>query len=351
MISKSVAPVSQSAGLSLPVTSSTSNNEGVRLCIIATYFGQLPAYFQLWLRSCARNPHILFLVITDQSHDAYCLPENVRFERMTLQEVRQIFSAVLGTPVALNKPYKICDFRPIFWIFVDWFRINCSHWGHCDIDVIFGNLKKMIPEELLQDCDRLFEVGHLSIYRYCALVNSMAFSRRTGTDLLRVVSSDKHFGFDEHRGVNLAWQSNGLRWHRDQRICFDVEPHVEAIQTSQFAINRRRQVIYWSDGDLFHAFRTAFGRLQIREIAYVHFQKRQIRPQLDQHRAAAFAITPDAFVEPPLAPDGAIDVPKLLALAKIPSLRGTATVALNAVRQIKAQIGLRRRATALLYNE
>lgn len=266
--------------------------EAVQLCLIATYFGPLPSSFQLWLHSCAANSQVQFLVLTDQLYGSYQVPPNVRFEHTTLSELQDIFSARLGVSVALNKPYKMCDFKPFYWILVDWFEIACSHWGHCDLDVIFGDLQGFITVELLQKYDRLFELGHLSIYRNCDLVNSMCFSRRTGMRWDEVVTSNDHFGFDEHNGVNLAWELMNLRWYRDEHICFDVEPRVAAIQTCQFKVNNHRQTIYWENGHLFHAFRTLRGKVRIREIAYVHFQKRQLLPQFDSYGVTALSQDP-----------------------------------------------------------
>lgn len=347
MTSQPVTPV-PSCAQSLPADAhnSTSSNP-IQICIIATYFGPLPAYFQLWLRSCAANPRIQFLLISDQSPERYKLPANIRFERASLSDLREIFSAALGIPVELRKPYKICDFRPFYWILVNWFGIECSHWGHCDVDVIFGDLSKFLPPELLDRCDRLFELGHLSIYRNCPIVNSMCFSHFTGSRWKHVVTSEDHYGFDEHNGVNLAWEVVGLRWHRNKRICFDIEPSGAAIQTAKFGVNHHRQVIYWVNGRLFQAFLAVSGQARVHEIAYVHFQKRNLQPQFDQESATAFVLTGDTILEVPLDLSGSVNLPKLLAAARIPSVREKAIVALNAARNLKAEFQLRQRAASV----
>ena len=40
-----------------------------------------------------------------------------------------------------------------------------DYWGHCDCDLIFGNLEKNVTPLLNEDYDKLFAAGHLTIYK------------------------------------------------------------------------------------------------------------------------------------------------------------------------------------------
>ena len=71
-----------------------------RICIISCYFGSLPQYFPLWLRSCSYNPDIDFLVFSDQNGGG--LPDNVRLVHTTLDRIRQRIEEILQMKVSLD---------------------------------------------------------------------------------------------------------------------------------------------------------------------------------------------------------------------------------------------------------
>ena len=56
-----------------------------KIGIICCYFGSLPNYFNLWLKSCAANPTIDWLFFTDQSIET--LPKNVHLHLTTLETI------------------------------------------------------------------------------------------------------------------------------------------------------------------------------------------------------------------------------------------------------------------------
>ena len=75
------------------------------------------------------------------------------------------FEKKLGFPVALNSPYKLCDFKPSDGeVFEDYLN-DYDYWGHCDVDLIWGDIRKFVTDELLEKYVRIFSRGHCSIYR------------------------------------------------------------------------------------------------------------------------------------------------------------------------------------------
>ena len=79
------------------------------ICIIGVYFGKLPEYINLWLKSCSYNPDIDFIIFGDNKIDN--LPPNVKHIPMTLQEMKKLADEKLGLDTALYTPYKCCDFK------------------------------------------------------------------------------------------------------------------------------------------------------------------------------------------------------------------------------------------------
>ena len=55
-------------------------------------------------------------------------------------------------------------------IFKD-FLSDYSHWGYCDSDVIFGDLKSFLTEDKLNNYDRIYQHGHMCIYKNSDEIN------------------------------------------------------------------------------------------------------------------------------------------------------------------------------------
>lgn len=149
----------------------------VSFCI--PYFGQWPFWMRLFLESCRPNSCAEFLLFADHPLPIEP-PENVRFIPMTLVEFEKRVSQVLEMPVKINDTHKVCDFRPFFsYVFSD-YLCESEFWGYCDIDLVFGDLSRVLNPENLADIDILtayprFIAGHFTVLRNCEAVNSLAF--------------------------------------------------------------------------------------------------------------------------------------------------------------------------------
>ena len=169
------------------------------ISIIGCYFGKLRPDFGVWLQSCAANPTIDFLVFTDQQWDD--LPENVRFFHMSFSECRNLIQSKFDFPISLNTPYKLCDFKPAFgYIFSEYIK-EYTFWGWCDFDMIFGDIRAFITEDVLSRYDKILPFGHLSLMRNTITNNQIFKTKGESLDYRTVFSHSSIYVFDEIVGV------------------------------------------------------------------------------------------------------------------------------------------------------
>ncbi len=153
---------------------------------LCCYFGQWPSHFAFWLKSCEYNSGIDFLLVSDIPVEGYTLPQNVHLHRMSFTEVQQRIHGLFDPELApsrcvIDRPYKLCDYKTAFGqIFSDLF-VGYDYWGYYDIDTIWGNILKFIPENADSHLIKIFPCGHLSFIRNVApydqvfrLVNQVA---------------------------------------------------------------------------------------------------------------------------------------------------------------------------------
>lgn len=244
--------------------------------LFAVYFGVLPNYFEFWLASCGKNINFNWVFITDQCIDSMNIPSNVVVFREDFAEFIKFFEKRLDIKVDWPiDPYKLCDFKPVYYLLLEKYNIEADFWGHCDLDLIFGDLKKFLSENVLSAYDRIYSEGHLSIYRNSKFVNEVYRIPCKDLDWKRILESKKIHGFDEHNGVNLIWKSLDLRFLK-RSAAIDVHPGFSGLyDVNPFNI-LFRQCYKYENGKILQVGVGVFGVKIVREYCYMHFQKRHV---------------------------------------------------------------------------
>ena len=142
-----------------------------RICFIVPYFGKLPAYFQIWLNSCKSNPTINWILFTNDKAN-YEYPTNVRVVYCSFEDIKSLIYKNFDFDIRIDTPYKLCDYKVAYGeIFSDYLK-DYDFWGYCDIDLIWGDIRKFYTPGLLAKYDKIGNQGHATIYRNEPDVNS-----------------------------------------------------------------------------------------------------------------------------------------------------------------------------------
>lgn len=269
-----------------------------KICIINVYFGKYPNYFHLWLHSAKMNPTIDFLLVTDQQLQD--LPENVRTLSMNLEQFSKLASEKIGLEIHVPNPYKICDFKVTYGLVFEDYLKDYDFWGHCDVDLIWGDLRKFFPDELLDKYDRILKWGHLSLYKNTpdAVKYFMLDGCKRGS-YKEVLQSKKHYAFDESTGVTSIFDKNNLSQY-DGNIIAGID-----VKYKRFALNNKqrdakKQVFYYNDGHVYRAY-SDDGKILTDEFAYIHLHKRKFNNEntLKSFDGGQFYITYKGFIKKP----------------------------------------------------
>jgi len=175
------------------------------VAIIICYFGGFPWYFEYFVNTCKYNPIIHFYIITDSNLEKD-IPPNVIIFRKSLQEIKNIAASKFGFEVKLEHPYKLCDFKPAYGYLFPEIIKGYDFWGHGDIDVIFGNIRNFITEDVLDNNDLIcvrhdFLTGYFQLFKNNEKMNTLFMQSK---DFKKVFSSSEHYCFDE---TNFAWDA------------------------------------------------------------------------------------------------------------------------------------------------
>lgn len=270
------------------------------IVFIIPYFvggdGKLPNYFPLWLKTCEYNPSINFLFFTDDKSQ-YNYPENVKVIYLSFQDIAKLIQDNYDFSISLERPYKLCDFKPAFGDIFRKYIAGYDFWGHCDIDMFWGNIRHFITDEILENYDRIYTRGHCSIYRNNDEVNSWYRTLpANGYQTYReVFTSPQACCFDEWAGhcgggISKIISSNNIKQYDAVDMADLNTAH------SKFIINRESV----KHGGLYFRISEAgvigISKTYQKQYIYVHFQKRTLKIYGDINKSYFLFVSPNVVL-------------------------------------------------------
>lgn len=260
----------------------------MRIAVIVAWFGPLPTYFPAWLRSAEMNPDVDFFLFFDQ--EVQSKAENIHIISTTLEAEVQRAEKALGEPVTIKNAYKFCDLRPFFGRVYAGYLKGYDFWGYCDIDLVFGQVRQFLTDDVLEKYDRFYEWGHFSLLRNCERINhiyDLPGCLYTRDETLRKAIK---VNAEEHYGLNRICEKNDIAWYKEQDFAdFSVVYSDLLLHTG--ARNYAHQTFFWEEGHVYQAFVDDDGGIGTKEYVYIHWQKR--KPVLNEAflESGAFFVT------------------------------------------------------------
>lgn len=290
-----------------------------KICVIHPYFGKLPALFQHWLLSCKMNPTVDFYIFTDSDDLQSC--DNIFVYHMAFEEFRQEvqneFENLFGFKPVISKPYKLCDYKILYGILLKArLKNDYDFWGFSDSDMIFGDIRKFVTDELLETKRHFYSLGHFQLQAYDDPDYLIALNKieSKGCSFEGIYSSDAIFQADELpcglpavyynyykesfynelendyraiydeitpnfvRYIDLYNDSKTLGIHYNEHFYGLSSDNLPYLKKSVRADLPKRKYLcfYYEDGKLFRAY-LENNIIRKEEILYIHLYKRSLQ--------------------------------------------------------------------------
>jgi hypothetical protein len=152
-----------------------SASKPATIAFIVPWFGSWPGWMPAFLLTCGLNPDVTWIIPTDEL--PLHAPRNVHFVNITLGEISERASRVLGFPVNIGSAYKLCDFKPLYGMIFEPELRGFDFWGHSDLDILWGSVRSFITPAITDRFDVICGsdsgvIGHCTLYRNCGDVSS-----------------------------------------------------------------------------------------------------------------------------------------------------------------------------------
>ncbi len=210
------------------------------IILIIPYFGKWPVWFDAYLASIETNPTINWLCPTDceipKKH-----PENIIFLPTTLLELNKHINTMVEAKVPLNAR-KFCDLKPAY---ADIFKEHIKgydFWGICDMDIVWGDIRKFMTPELLNEydiiCSRPEAVsGHFNLFRN---IESLNIFYKSIPNYKKLFEASKLIRFDEitltdHLKILIDKNESSFRVFWDTEI---IKKGIESEKQQEYYLDR-----------------------------------------------------------------------------------------------------------------
>ncbi len=225
---------------------------------------------------------------------------------MKFDECKKIIQNKFDFEVSLPNPKKLCDYKPAYGYIFSEYLSEYKFWGYCDLDLIFGDLDSFISIDMLEKYDKLYNLGHLTIYRNTEEINTLFMKPLDNVEVYKdIYKTPNMCCFDEWvpRSINNIFIQEKKNTF-DGSDFADIGAYNSYFQIVYFNIEDKKwyeediknNMFKWSNGKLFKLYENN-NTINSKEYMYVHLQKRNMENSLKDSQCKEFYIVPDKFID------------------------------------------------------
>ena len=277
-----------------------------RIVFICPYFGKLPEYFDLVLESCKYNDTIDWIIFTDDK-TKYNYPSNVKVYCMSFEQMQKYIQNKIPFKIDLEKPYKLCDYRPLYGYIFKSYINEYDFWGYCDFDCIFGRIRGFLTDNIFENYGRILCLGHMSLYN--VNLNRFIEFELNSNDFIKMIlkNGNKSYHFDE-AGINLILKKYNQKTYVKRDIIEDIyclskpfriiqsnfDNNVNELENKMISkIKSEKYIFEFKDG-IVSGYYIDNNNIEKKEYIYIHLQKRPMNKKTNVINK--YLIVPNEFI-------------------------------------------------------
>lgn len=285
-----------------------------KIVFLVAYFGKFHNYFDVTLNSIKHNQNIKWIFFTDDRRPRLW-PDNVDVHYMDFGDIQKYISSKFDFPISLKQPYKLSDFEPAYgYIFEDYIK-DYDFWGHCNIDMIFGDLRSFLTDDIFDKYDKVFSLGHMTLYR-----NTPENNRRFMLPNVKgeyyyknAFTSDDICLFIEvnniYNNVCTLWKEKDFSVYNNYSIIANIAQKSSFFRLTNIIVSDdakyvkslksryKHQIFWWNNGKLYLSRIDKNGQYIQKEYIYIHLIRRTAKMKVNMPaNCELYKIIPHEFV-------------------------------------------------------
>jgi len=268
-----------------------------KIILFMAYYGKLPNYFKIWLKAIEFNNSIDFCIITDCIDESQELPTNVNLLYLSYEDFKFKIQNKFNFKISIKNFGRISQFRPAFaYIFPEVVE-GYQYWGFIECDLIPGDIRAFITDDILKTHDKIFKLGHFQIFKNNEKMNTLFMKEFKSALSYKFAFNKNVLFFEELLGMqNIANAAECNTYY--ENIFSDICSYEYMFNKSVYGYNNSiyagKCIFEYINGKLFEYERNEKFELQRRETLYVHLQKRRMEVATDDINH--YLIIPNTFL-------------------------------------------------------
>lgn len=181
-----------------------------KIALVIPWYGNIPTYFNYYLKGLTFNESVLDILFFTESEipSFYDLPSNFKVIHFPWTSLQERMKEKIGEEAKVGSPYKLCDYKPMYGKMFEEELKPYEFWGYGDIDLIYGDLKRYLPHDGIDNYDAItfrenLIHGPFSVFRNNEFMRNL-YTKSNKLDY--VFNSESYIGFDE-AGRAKKWRA------------------------------------------------------------------------------------------------------------------------------------------------
>lgn len=248
------------------------------IILLMPYYGKLPCYFDIWLSAAKSNKSIDFCLITDLVKKDTELPENIKLLNISFEEFKNRIQKKFSFKISIDNLGRISQFRPALGYCFPELIKGYDFWGFIECDLIPGNIRHFITEEILETHDKIFKLGHFQIFKNNERMKKLFMQEHKSALSYKFAFSRNILFFEELLGMHNISQAEGIKTYTEN-VFSDVKASELFFIRSKYAypdIHNDKHCLYEYINGALYEYSFNGKNINRQEVLYVHLQKREM---------------------------------------------------------------------------
>jgi len=175
--------------------------------------------------------------------------------------------------INISRPWDLCKFRAAYGEIFESFIKGYDFWGYCDLDLIFGEIRKFVTDSILDTYEKIGYQGHSTLFKNNSYINSIyKISTKNSANYEDVFAGKISCTFDENE-ITKKFDDLNIKQYTKTNFAhlgkFDHGFYLRHFSKADDYKNKH-QIFIWDKGSLYR-FYSFQNKVFKEEFMYIHF--------------------------------------------------------------------------------